>query len=84
MLRKLLFLLFLCSPVIGHAQSQRVVDVASRTGVTQRFQLLQPEQPVSAKAVVILFAGGHGGIQMAPDGSMKELRGNFLVRSRNL
>ena len=55
-----------------------MVDVATREGVTQRFLLLQPPD---AKAAVILFAGGDGGIQIAPDGSIKRA-GNFLVRSR--
>jgi hypothetical protein len=84
MLHNLLFLLVIITPSIVYSQSQRVVDVASRAGVTQRFLLLQPEPKISAKAVVILFAGGHGGIQMSADGAMKELHGNFLVRSRDL
>jgi pimeloyl-ACP methyl ester carboxylesterase len=31
---------------------------------------------------VVLLAGGHGGLQMFPNGSMKWGDGNFLVRSR--
>ena len=81
MTRAWLFLILVLSPLLTYAQSPRVVDVASRAGVTQRFLLLQPE---NAKATVILFAGGDGGLQMAPDGAMKSLRGNFLVRSRDL
>ena len=57
--RSLLLLLITLSPLVACAQSQRVVDVASRAGVTQRFLLLQPE---NAKAAVILFAGGDGGL----------------------
>ncbi len=79
-LRKLLFLLIIFSwPAM--AQTQRVVDVPTRAGVTQRFLVIAPAQP---KAAVILFAGGHGGVQLSPDGAMKDLRGNFLVRSRDL
>jgi len=59
----------------------RVVDVATRPGVTQRFLLLTPDHP---KAAVILFAGGQGGLQIAPDGSFGWGKGNFLVRSREL
>jgi dienelactone hydrolase len=81
MSRALLFLFLVLSPLLTCAQSPRVVDVSSRAGVTQRFLLLQPE---NAKASVILFAGGDGGLQMSPDGAMKSLRGNFLVRSREL
>jgi pimeloyl-ACP methyl ester carboxylesterase len=81
MLRKFLCCAFLFYGACVSAQPQRVIDVPSRSGVTQRFLLLQPE---SAKAVVILFAGGHGGIQMSADGTMTALSGNFLVRSREL
>lgn len=62
------------------APAQRVVDVPTRAGVTQRFLLLQTE---NAKVAVILFAGGDGGIRIAPDGTIRR-SGNFLVRSRNL
>ncbi|MEQ1776742.1 MAG: alpha/beta hydrolase [Burkholderiales bacterium] len=81
MICKYLFLLFIFITLHAHAQTPRVVDVPSRAGVTQRFLLLQPE---NAKAAVILFAGGDGGLQMSSDGAMKALRGNFLVRSRDL
>ncbi len=60
---------------------QRVVDISTRPGVTQRFLLLTPDNP---KAAVILFAGGHGGLQITPSGSFKLGGGNFLVRSRQL
>lgn len=81
MLRKFGMLLLVLCAWHAHAQSPRVIDVPTRPGVTQRFLLVQPPEP---KAVVMLFAGGHGGLQMSPDGTMKELRGNFLVRSREL
>jgi dienelactone hydrolase len=52
--------------------------------VTQRILLLQPAaQAQAAKAAVILFAGGDGGIQIEADGTIKR-SGNFLVRSREL
>jgi hypothetical protein len=61
--------------------TQQVVDIATRPGVTQRMLVLSPPQP---KAAVVLLAGGHGGLQMASDGSMKWGAGNFLVcRSNN-
>ena len=63
----------------AHAQVPRVIDVPSRAGVTQRLLLLQP---ANAKAAVILFAGGDGGVLITPDGTLGGLRGNFLVRSR--
>lgn len=71
----------LVAPSAWAQTSSRVVDVATRPGVTQRFLLLTPDHP---KAAVILFAGGQGGLQIAPDGSLGWGKGNFLVRSREL
>lgn len=64
----------------AQAQSTpRVVDIPTRTGVTQRFVYIAPAQP---KATVILFAGGHGGLQIKDSGSFGWGNGNFLVRTR--
>ncbi len=57
----------------------QVVDLPTRDGVTERFLYLAPE---SAKAALIVFAGGDGGLQIQPDGRIKTLSGNFLVRMR--
>lgn len=59
--------------------TERVVDIPTRPGVTQRFVLLTPEDPVAA---VILFAGGHGGLQITSNGNFKWGENNFVVRSR--
>lgn len=56
-----------------------VADIPTRAGVTQRVLLLAPPRP---KAAVLLFAGGHGGLQLRPDGSFAWGAGNFLVRTR--
>ncbi|CAN5440117.1 hypothetical protein BH11PSE7_BH11PSE7_13220 [soil metagenome] len=65
-----------------HAQvAQKVVDIPTRTGVTQRMLVLTPPAP---KATVVLFAGGHGGLQLYANGSMKWGEGNFLVRTREM
>lgn len=61
--------------------SPRVVDIPTRAGVTQRFVYLAPQNP---SAAVILFAGGHGGLQIFQNGSFKWGEGNFLVRTRHL
>lgn len=61
--------------------AQRVVDIPTRQGVTQRMVVLSPQDP---KAAVILFAGGHGGLQIFPNGSFKWGEGNFVVRTRQL
>lgn len=58
-----------------------MVDIPTRAGVTQRVLLLTPVDP---KATVILFPGGHGGLQFSTNGSMKWGGGNFLVRTRQL
>lgn len=73
----------LLSPFVrAYAQSaEKVVDIPTRPGVTQRLLVNMPAQP---KAAVLLFAGGHGGLQIYPNGSMKWGAGNFLVRTRQL
>jgi hypothetical protein len=63
------------------AQAERVIDVPTRPGVTERVLLI--ESP-GAKATVILFAGGHGGLQIAPNGKIGWGAGNFLVRTRQM
>jgi len=77
-LRVLLVLAALVSVAYG---SERVVDVPTRPGVTQRFLL---NVPADAKAAVILFPGGEGGLQIDPTGEMRSGKGNFLVRSAPL
>ena len=61
--------------------ADRVVDIPTRPGVTQRFVLIAPP---GAKAAVVLFAGGDGGLQISESGAYTQLRGNFLVRSAQL
>jgi dienelactone hydrolase len=80
---KILLGLFLVACAVpGVAQvPERVVDIATRAGVTQRMLVLAPPDP---KAAVILFPGGHSGLQLSQDGSMRWGKGNFLVRSRRL
>lgn len=43
--------------------------------------VLSSQEP---KAAIILFAGGHGGLQISQDGSFGWGKGNFLVRTRQL
>jgi hypothetical protein len=63
------------------AQAQRVVDIPTRPGVTQRMIVITPEKQM---ATVVLFAGGHGGLQISPEGFMKWGDANFLVRTRQM
>lgn len=61
--------------------SPRVVDVPTRSSVSERLLVLAPEAP---KAVVVLFAGGHGGLQLSREGKFGWGEGNFLIRTREL
>jgi hypothetical protein len=68
--------------LVASAQTaQQVVDVPTRNGVTQRVLFLSPPEP---KATFLLFPGGHGGLGIFPNGSLRWGEGNFLVRSRQL
>lgn len=58
-----------------------IVDIPTRPAVSQRVMVIAPPAP---KAAVILFAGGHGGLQITSDGELAWGKGNFLVRSRQL
>ncbi|MCP3716816.1 alpha/beta hydrolase [Paraburkholderia sp. CNPSo 3281] len=70
------------SSLLAHAQSApKVVDLPARPGITQRFLFIAPAAP---KAVAILYAGGHGGLQLDPQGNFGWGANNFLVRSRML
>jgi pimeloyl-ACP methyl ester carboxylesterase len=76
--------LFLAAVISGGAQTVtafEVIDIPTRVGITQRFLYHAPPEP---KAAVILYAGGHGGLQIADNGSLGWGSGNFLVRSRQL
>lgn len=63
------------------AQSQRVVDIPTRPGVTQRMVVIESNKP---KAAVVLFAGRHGGLQITSSGNFEWGAKNFLVRTRQL
>lgn len=81
-LKQTVFVVFalLALPALGEAASA-VVEIPTRPGITQRLLVLTPAQP---KAAVILFAGGHGGLQLSAGGDFGWGKGNFLVRSRQL
>jgi dienelactone hydrolase len=61
--------------------AERVVDLPARAGITQRILVITPDHP---KASVVLFAGGHGGLQITPDGTITWGKNNFLVRTRQM
>ena len=85
MLRRIFLAMAALAALCGHAaaqNAQQVVDLPTRAGVTQRLLVLEPAVP--PKAVVLSFAGGHGGLQIGPSGSMAWGEGNFVVRTRAL
>jgi len=78
---RLILFCLLAFPSQLWAQTQRIVEIPTRPGVTQRMVVIEPEKP---KAAVVLFAGGHGGLQISSTGDFKWGERNFLVRTRRL
>jgi hypothetical protein len=67
-------------PIHARAElAKQVIHIPTRPGVTQTFLFIKPPQ---ATAAVILFAGGHGGLQISSDGRIGWGAGNFVVRTR--
>ena len=62
------------------AEGARLVSIGTPRGVKQRFILIEPNEP---KAILVLFAGGHGALKLRSATEMGWGRGNFLVRSRD-
>lgn len=63
------------------ASAEVVHDIPTRAGVSQRVLIHEVKNP---EAAVVLFAGGHGGLQLSPDGAFSWGKNNFLIRTRNL
>jgi len=59
-----------------------LVEVKVRPGVTVKYLALAKPKTTPATAVM-LFAGGNGLLNLQPNGSIPNLSGNFLVRSRD-
>jgi pimeloyl-ACP methyl ester carboxylesterase len=62
----------------GLARADDVMDLPTRSGVTERVLVLAPSEPF---AVVVLLPGGGGSIGLGPN-ARPERGGNFLVRTR--
>ena len=69
----------------GFTNAEELVELQTRPGVTQKFILIKPNNPMLS---VILFAGGQGNLELSSDYAGKPVigwgKGNFLVRSRDL
>lgn len=81
---KIKVLLLLLTLTVSHALSaEQLVEVESPRGVTQKFLLIEPNNP---KAAVILFAGGKGALNlykgMFGGSGINWGKKNFLVRTR--
>lgn len=62
--------------------AQQIIKQELRPGTSHKLLILEPSnQPKNA---VILFAGGNGMVGFQKDGKITRMRGNFLVRSRQL
>lgn len=77
----LALLLAVSLPVPAGALDEAVRTVPARPGVTESFLLLRPDGPPAAS--VIIFAGGDGNLALTA-GGLRQLQGNFLVRTRGL
>ena len=68
-----------------HSEKEFLVTISSRAKVKQKFIIIKPENP---SAMVVLFAGGHGNLQLSSSFGSSVIRSgykaNFLVRSRKL
>jgi pimeloyl-ACP methyl ester carboxylesterase len=77
-----LIMALICGNLYAHEQT--VVKVKTRGDVNLKYLLIKPENPTAS---VILFAGGHGGLQLVSffgKPGMKWGKSNFLVRTRAL
>lgn len=75
----LAFFLFMQFAYANAQIAEKVVDIPTRPGVTQRMLVLTPAMP---KAAVILFTGGNGSLQISSDATLRSGKNNFLIRNR--
>lgn len=62
-----------------HTYAAELISLDTRQGVQQKFILMKPEKPVAS---VILFAGGHGMLDIQGSSDINWGNNNFLVRTR--
>lgn len=63
---------------VAPAGASEAINLKTRPGVFQSFMFIKPDKPVAS---VILFAGGHGALDVS-SGSVGWGENNFLVRTR--
>jgi len=82
--RKLLFCLSVAILFPNPVLAEEIVTIKTRPDVTQRFIFIKTKNP---RASVILFAGGHGVLNLPENFKNARIpsgKNNFLVRSRKL
>lgn len=65
----------------GSASAEEVVKLKLRDNVVLKMLV---DAPADAKAVTLLFPGGHGKVNIKDEGTFAGLKGNFLVRTRGM
>jgi pimeloyl-ACP methyl ester carboxylesterase len=81
-MKSIAIVLLLLHTHILYAYDNRLVEISTREGVTQKFILIMPDV---VDASVILFAGGKGKIKLKGKGvDYRYKSNNFLVRSKEL
>ena len=61
--------------------ADELIALNTRDGVQQKFVLMKPDKPIAS---VILFAGGHGMLDLQGASDISWGKNNFLVRTRDL
>ena len=80
---KLIFIFFILLATLS-TQAADLITLKTRGDVEQKFILIKPEKP--AVASVILFAGGHGMLDLSSGFGSPSIgwgEGNFLIRTRD-
>lgn len=76
----LVLVLLVIAPDVGSAEE--VLQVKASSGA--KLRTLLTGDPSTAKANIILLAGGRGVVKLSGTGEIKAMKGNFLVRTRQL
>ena len=77
-MKKILLTLFL---LVSYFPSQaEIIELDSRDGIVQKILFLETDNAI---ANVVLFAGGHGKLNLK-NNKVNKLKGNFLIRSRGI
>ena len=78
---KKVFITLIFSALSFSLIADELITLNTRDGVQQKFILMKPDNPVAS---VILFAGGHGMLDLQGASDIGWGRNNFLVRTRDL